>query len=47
MKESNHRKVVGIYDRPARADRRWPRRLVWVLIVLVAIAWAIVLLNRS
>ena len=41
------RKVVGVYDRPARADRKWPRWLPAIIAVLVGLAWlAYLLLQR-
>lgn len=33
------RKVVGVYDRPASADRKRSRWILVVLAVLIAIAW--------
>jgi hypothetical protein len=39
--ESGHkpRKVVGVYDRPASADRRRGPWLAIVIAVLIALAW--------
>ena len=36
--DSTQRKVVGVYDRPAGADRR-RSRLIWIVAVLIALAW--------
>ena len=37
--EDKQRKVVGVYDRPASADRKRGPWIAVVLAVLVAIAW--------
>ena len=37
--EDKQRKVVGVYDRPASADRKRGRWIAIVLAVLIAIAW--------
>ena len=38
---------VGIYDRPAGADRKWKRWLPMVIAVLLALVWtAYLLLTR-
>lgn len=36
--DRTQRKVVGVYDRPAGADRR-RGPLIWIAAVLIAIAW--------
>jgi hypothetical protein len=43
--EPQHTRRVGIYDRPASADR--PRaRLVWIAVVVIAVGLALVWLMR-
>ena len=37
--EDKRRKVVGVYDRPASADRKPARWILILLAVLIAIAW--------
>lgn len=37
--DDKRRKVVGVYDRPAGADRKRSRWVWVVLAVLIAIAW--------
>jgi hypothetical protein len=37
-RDRTQRKVVGVYDRPAGADRR-RSPLIWIVAALIAIAW--------
>lgn len=48
MKNGNkpQHKMVGVYDRPARADSRWRRWLPWAIAVALTLAWLLYLFAR-
>jgi hypothetical protein len=44
--ESGERKAVGIYDRPASADRPWLKAVVFIVIVAIAAVVGYVMLRH-